>query len=204
LLTYSGMPLAPTSAATPGSTATTAAEVCAAPAAEASSATVASTASHRSAAISATCSCVAAFSADIATPSACISAAITSYVAGTAVSVSDATAVAIAATKAIAASVVAATEPGAGTDEDAAREPVRAVVSVGRAGVGRVVVVTVGAGRRAIPVPVGGYADADRDLCVGVCCGDKKDREYSEIFEEPHFVCLLTRADRLRSVGCVI
>ena len=67
-----------------------------------------------------------------------------------------ATAIISAATIAISATVIAATavvamavavEPGAGTDENTADEPVRAIKAIGRAGIGRVVVVTVGADR---------------------------------------------------------
>jgi hypothetical protein len=62
-----------------------------------------------------------------------------------------ATAVAVAAVNRVIAAVVvveARTIPGAGADEQAAYEPVRTVVAVGRATIGRVAIVAIRADRR--------------------------------------------------------
>jgi hypothetical protein len=77
---------------------------------------------------------------------------------------------------------VAAAEPGAGSDEEATGEPAGAVVSVGRAGVGRVAVVAIGADWRAISVAAvvrrwSADADADRDLGVGETGWENQDAE---------------------------
>jgi hypothetical protein len=65
----------------------------------------------------------------------------------------------------VAAEVGVAMKPWAGTDEDSAREPFRAVVAVGSALVRRGFVVAVRAGR--------GWSDVDADLGLGfgsICC----------------------------------
>jgi hypothetical protein len=77
---------------------------------------------------------------EVSTAIAMIEAA--SVAAMTVIAVSAA-AVTVSAT--VVATTVIAVIPGAGADEDAAGEPVRAVVTIGRTGVGIVVVVAVGA-----------------------------------------------------------
>ena len=62
----------------------------------------------------------------------------------------------------VAVEVFGTVEPGAGADEDTAVEPLRAVVAVGRAVVGRNGVVAVGAD--------GGGADVDADLGIRAGC----------------------------------
>jgi hypothetical protein len=58
------------------------------------------------------------------------------------------------------AEVLGAVEPGAGSDEDSAGEPLRAVVAVGSAVIGRGSVVAVWA--------LGGYTDGHADLGLGL------------------------------------
>jgi hypothetical protein len=69
--------------------------------------------------------------------------------------------------------------PGSRTDEEAADEPGRAVVAIGRASVGIVPVVTVRADwgsvirsviGRAVIAWIDPDSDADRNLCMGVNC----------------------------------
>ena len=86
------------------------------------------------------------------------------------------------ATVAVSASVVAvpviAVIPGACADEDAANEPVRAIKTVGRAGVWIVVVVAIFADRRGAVINGGANSDAEGDaLGVGVRRCEKTDRE---------------------------
>jgi hypothetical protein len=59
-----------------------------------------------------------------------------------------------------------AVEPWAGTNEDTASKPLRAIVAVGSTVIGRYIVVAVGAVR--------GYSDVDRDLGLGFwgCYGE--------------------------------
>jgi hypothetical protein len=79
---------------------------------------------------------------------------------------------------AVSATVVAAPVPGAGADEDASSEPVRAVVAVGSAGVRIIVVVAVSADWRG--AIVGGSADTNAEgyaLGVGVGGGEKTNGE---------------------------
>jgi hypothetical protein len=82
----------------------------------------------------------------------------------------------------VATEVLRAVEPGAGTDKDAAREPLRAVVAVGCAGVGRDIIVAVGA--------CGWGTDGDGDLrmCPGRSgLGEANDEgEETERFNESH------------------
>jgi hypothetical protein len=65
-------------------------------------------------------------------------------------------------------------EPGTGADEDSAEEPVRTVVAVGRAVVGREVEVAVGA------VRLGPYVDADGDLAAGGKTAQKRNGKSCE------------------------
>jgi hypothetical protein len=97
------------------------------------------------------------------------------YSAAIAVTVGDWAAVdwasIVAAAISVAVAAVAVTVPGACSDEEATGEPAGAVVSVWRAGVGRVAVVAIGADWRAISVAavVGRWyanANANRDLGV--------------------------------------
>jgi hypothetical protein len=82
---------------------------------------------------------------------------------------------------------VAGVVPGACSDEDSTGEPAGAVVAVGGAGVGRVVIVAVRAGWRAIGIArsvVGGRcadAYADRDLSVRERSWESKNTEQREI-----------------------
>jgi hypothetical protein len=71
----------------------------------------------------------------------------------------------------VAAEVLRAVEPGAGPDEDAAGEPLRTVVAMRSAGVGRVIVIAVGAH--------GGRSDAygDLSMCPRRCGLGKADDE---------------------------
>ena len=59
----------------------------------------------------------------------------------------------------VAAELGAAMKPWAGTDEDAAGEPLRAVVAVRSAAIGRRFVISIGADR--------GWSDVDADLSFG-------------------------------------
>lgn len=74
------------------------------------------------------------------------------------------------------------TIPRSGADEEAAVEPVRAVVAVGRAGVGIIIVIAIGADRLG-PIAVtdvGGRADADAEgyaLGIGVRSGEQRNGE---------------------------
>ena len=77
--------------------------------------------------------------------------------------------------------VVGAMEPGAGSDEDAAIEPLRAVVAVRRAVVGGVVIVAVGAFGR------GADIDADGNLGVGFWCWEKGDGKCGRRCDEKSF-----------------
>jgi hypothetical protein len=110
-------------------------------------------------------------------------ATISAAVSATAVSTTAiASAVSVPAAIAIASTVpvsVAAAKPGSGTDEEAAVEPGWAVVSVGRAGIGIVVVVAPLADWRAVIVAsvTGTDANAEGDLGVGVRRGESKDAE---------------------------
>ncbi len=60
--------------------------------------------------------------------------------------------------------------PGAGTDEDAADEPARAIVAIGCTGIGVIIVITPGTYRRGVPVTIipipGADADAHADLGI--------------------------------------
>ena len=74
-----------------------------------------------------------------------------------------------------AAAIVAAVEPGAGADEDAADEVIRAVEAVGCAGVRIVAVVTISAGGRwADGAIYGTYSNAHPNLCVGAARSKKQ------------------------------
>ena len=79
----------------------------------------------------------------------------------------------------------AATIPGASSDEDAAIEPCRAVVTVRRAGIGVVPVVAVSTSWRIIPViPVRRYADPNTNCNLSMRISgrwEQEDTEQSEI-----------------------
>jgi hypothetical protein len=94
------------------------------------------------------------------------------------------TAPVVAATSVVpAAAIVAAVEPGAGADEDAAGEVVRAVEAVWSAGVRIVAVVTVGAGWRWANRAVHGtYSNPDTNLSVGIARGKKQNSQQCNIF----------------------
>jgi hypothetical protein len=86
---------------------------------------------------------------------------------------------------AIVATVAVATVPGAGPDEDAAAKPRRTIVPIGRAGVGIVAVITIGAnGGRITISPVHRATDpySHGNLSMGNRCGrEQQDTQYSEI-----------------------
>lgn len=65
---------------------------------------------------------------------------------------------------------VPAVEPGAGADEEAVHEVVRAVEAVGRAGVRIIAVVAIGADRGG----TNANADTNADLRVGTACGEEQ------------------------------
>jgi hypothetical protein len=100
----------------------------------------------------------------------------TTVATASAISATVAYATAIAITAAISISAVAATAvpamgiaptatvPGAGTEEDAAVEPRRAVVAIGRASIGSIAIVAVLTYRRTIAID----ADADGNLRLGL------------------------------------
>jgi len=74
--------------------------------------------------------------------------------------------------------IVAAVEPRASTDEDAADEVVRAVVSVRSAGVWIIAVVAVGANWRGADCAVHGtYSNADANLRVSAARGKKQNSQ---------------------------
>jgi hypothetical protein len=78
------------------------------------------------------------------------------------------------------ATTVVAVEPGAGADEDTAREVVRSVVAVWRAGVRIVAVVTIGADRRWSND--GTHPDSHANLGVGAARSKKQNSQESNIF----------------------
>jgi hypothetical protein len=81
---------------------------------------------------------------------------------------------AVVATTTVEAMAIAAVEPGAGADEDASGEVVRAVVAVRSAGVRIVAVVTVSAGWRWADGTVHGtYPNPHANLSVGITRGKK-------------------------------
>jgi hypothetical protein len=80
----------------------------------------------------------------------------------------------------IIATTVVAVEPGAGADEDTAREVVRSVVAVWRAGVRIVAVVTIGADRRWSND--GTHPDSHANLGVGAARSKKQNSQESNIF----------------------
>src|ERR1700730_12488416 len=87
-------------------------------------------------------------------------------------------ATAVATAIAVSATVVAAPVPGTGADEDAACEPVRAVVAVGSAGVRIIIVVAVSADWRGAVIDGRADAHAEGDaLSVGVGSGEKTNNE---------------------------
>ena len=76
--------------------------------------------------------------------------------------------------------VVATVEPGAGADEDAADEVVRAIVAVWSACVRIVAVVTVGADRRR--AVDGAHSNGHANLGVGAARGEKQNSQQCNIF----------------------
>ena len=91
-----------------------------------------------------------------------------------------------------AATIVTAMVPRTGTDEDAADEVVRSVVTVRSAGVRRVAIVTVSADRRRADGAVyGTYSHAHAKLRVGAACGKKQNSKQSNIFQVTHSVPLV-------------
>ena len=109
-------------------------------------------------------------------PGVAMKAAANVAVALTAIAVAAASIIAVAV---VAVPIVAVTpvvrpvpvvEPGAGTDEDAVHEVVRAVETVGRAGVRIIAVVAIGADRGG----TNANADTNADLRVGTACGEEQ------------------------------
>jgi hypothetical protein len=97
--------------------------------------------------------------------------------------------VAISATVAaiIVAMAIIAVVPGAGADEDATYKPVRAVVSVGSAGVRIIIVVAVGADWRGAVINGSADSDAEGDA-LGVRVGGRQEtnrESYAEETEQP-------------------
>jgi hypothetical protein len=145
------------------------------------------------AAMSTTTAVEASASTTVESATDCAATIASSYYA-TAVTTADEASgsIAVSATESIAvatAEAVSATEPRTGADEDASIEPRRAVVAVGCAGVGCVVIVAVVAGRRAIGVAAAIWnsgAEANRDLSVREGRRDKEDTEQSEIAKIAH------------------
>src|SRR5215472_5605412 len=127
-------------------------------------------------------------------------AASSAHVTATNITATIAITTAVAPTAAIAAAVVgaaiapSAVVPGASTYEDATYEPVRAIVTVGGTGIGRITVVAVRADRRSrigvgIRIDRGRVgrigrvrpdSDAHRNLCVRCCSRRQNDAEYSQ------------------------
>jgi hypothetical protein len=109
-----------------------------------------------------TTAAIAVAAVKVSTSVSTIEAASVAAVAVIAVS----TAVAVTATVA---TPVVAVVPGAGTDKDAAYEPVRSVIAVGGAIVRGIIVVAIGADWRGAVIDGGAYANAEGDaLGVGV------------------------------------
>src|SRR5258707_2502983 len=106
--------------------------------------------------------------------SACVSAA-------TVVAVAAAAIIPVATVTTVAAAVVAASVgviPGAGSDEDAAGEPIRSVESVGRASVRIIVVVAISANWRWAVIGRGANSDAEGDaLGLRVRSGEETNSE---------------------------
>ena len=96
-----------------------------------------------------------------------------------------------AASEEVSATEAPTTEPWAGADEEAAYEPVRAVVAVRSAGVRSIAVITVGADRSGTVV-IRANADTDGKLCIGVGRRQKHKTKTStnkcKIFEISHFL----------------
>ena len=145
--------------------------------------------------------------ANIAAGSACVSAAI-AIAAAEAVTRVNAVAIAAAITAAVVGAAIApaAVIPRARADEDTAHEPVRAVVTVGGTGIGRIAVVPIRADRRCrigIRIRINrcgsgiGWvrrntdADTERNLRVRFGRRHQNDAEHSQqrdVFEKPHLV----------------
>jgi hypothetical protein len=119
---------------------------------------------------------IAAVKASVVT--ATVEAAMISIAAMPVVAAVSVVAAAIIAATVEAMTIVAAVEPRAGTDEDAADEVVRAVVSVRSAGVRIIAVVAVGANWRGADGSVHGtYRNADANLCVSAARGKKQNSQ---------------------------
>jgi len=111
---------------------------------------------------------VAAAEVPTAIASSIEAASVTAVTVG-AVSATAVIAAAIAVSATVVATPVIAVVPGARADEDAADEPVRAVVSIGSAVVGGIIVVAVSADWRGAVIDRSAYANAEGDaLGVGV------------------------------------
>jgi hypothetical protein len=83
-----------------------------------------------------------------------------------------------------AAATVVTAIPGASADKDAAVEPRRSVVPVGRAAVRIIAVVAIGADRSSVAVTIHRDTDPNSDRNLGMrisCRGEQQDTEYSEI-----------------------
>ena len=111
---------------------------------------------------------VAAVEVPTAIASSIEAASVTAMAVG-AVSATAVIAAAIAISATVVATPVIAVVPGAGTDEDAADEPVRSVIAVGGAIVRGIIVVAIGADWRGAVIDRSAYANPEGDaLGVGV------------------------------------
>ena len=120
---------------------------------------------------------VAAVEVPTAIASSIEAASVTAVTVG-AVSATAVIPAAIAVSATVVATPVIAVVPGAGADEDAANEPVRAVVSVGSTVVGGIIVVAVGADWRGAVIDRSAYANPEGDaLGVSVGGGEKTNTE---------------------------
>ena len=82
-----------------------------------------------------------------------------------------------------AAPVKAVIPPRSGADEDAAYEPIRAVIAIGRAGIRVIAIIPVGASRSGADTCVNrANADADAHLSLCIAGGKKQYREQRNIF----------------------
>jgi hypothetical protein len=110
--------------------------------------------------------------------------ATTITVTGSSVTIAVAAAIAV---HAAVSTISVAAIPGAGADKDAAVKPRWSVVPVGRASVGIIAVVAIGADRSRVAVAVSPIhratdPNSNRDLGMGISRGrEQQDTEYSEI-----------------------
>jgi len=120
---------------------------------------------------------VAAVEVPTAIASSIEAASVTAMAVG-AVSATAVIAAAIAVSATVVATPVIAVVPGAGTDKDAADEPVRPVVSVGSAVVGGIIVVAIGADWRGAVIDRSAYANPEGDaLSVSIGGREKTNTE---------------------------